>query len=377
MRTIHLSAIGVAGFVLIASAVVARADGGYTVTDLTPSGDINVYPIGGIGGGQIVGTGALSGGGADRPLLWTGPDHTLIDLIPSGYTFGDAYKTDGTHQVGIALSGRSQSTYDAFLWSGAAATGIKLTPDGYNNAFAVGLSGDTQIGWASPNGSDTDHALIWSGSAASAKDINPPGYNFSHALGIGGGQIVGVAGTVDTTNGHAVIWSGPSYSTLTDLHPPTGFLRSVAQATDGTHQVGVGEKNDADTAGHALLWSGTATSVVDLHPSGFLNSIAVGLLGDLQIGWGYATDGTQHALLWHGTAAGAVDLDRYLPSNLIQADALGIDAAGDIYGWAADSNGIGHAVFWTPVPEPAALPIVAGLALLIRSRHRRRPSRSS
>lgn len=131
--------------IIRASALAAGADGGYAITDLTPPG-YNIFPIGGIGGGQQVGTGSTSGN--DHPLLWRGSAASVVDLIPAGYAVGDAYSTDGTHQVGIALKG--QSTYHAYLWSGTAASAVDLTPNGYSNAFAVRLSGNTQIGWATP-----------------------------------------------------------------------------------------------------------------------------------------------------------------------------------------------------------------------------------
>ncbi len=63
---------------------------------------------------------------------------------------------------------------------------------------------------------------------------------------------------------------------------------------------------------HALLWSGTAASAVDLNPSGIDLVYAYGISGGQQVGSGYgsATGGIiYHALLWSGTAASAVDLN--------------------------------------------------------------------
>jgi len=61
-------------------------------------------------------------------------------------------------------------------------------------------------------------------------------------------------------------------------------------------------------------WGVTYTAI-DLTPSGFDNSFAYGISGTQQVGGGSgsATGGNQHALLWSGSAASFVDLN---PSGL-------------------------------------------------------------
>ena len=99
---------------------------------------------------------------------------------------------------------------------------------------------------------------------------------------------------------------------------------------------------------HALLWTGTAASAVDLNPSGFTDSVATGVAGGEQVGEGLTTDDVSHALLWTGTAASAVDLNAFLPSGFTNATATGIDESGDISGYDFGPNGV-HAVLWQPV----------------------------
>jgi hypothetical protein len=53
-----------------------------------------------------------------------------------------------------------------------------------------------------------------------------------------------------------------------------------------------------------------------------------------------------HARLWKGTADSAVDLHDLLPPGFTNSTAYSIDAAGNIYGLASDSNGVSHAVEW-------------------------------
>ena len=116
--------------------------------------------------------------------------------------------------------------------------------------------------------------------------------------------------------------------TFVDLHPD-GFGNSYAAATSGGQQVGWGTPGGSwqeppGTGTHALLWSGTADSVVDLHPSGFAEpkywSWAVGLSGGQEVGalslyvHSGPTPGErgdrEHAYAWSGSAASAEDLSR-------------------------------------------------------------------
>lgn len=92
------------------------------------------------------------------------------------------------------------------------------------------------------------------------------------------------------------------------LHPE-GFYESIAMGISGGQQVGRGW--NPDYYEHALLWSGTADSMVDLNPSGLDYSEAYGISGNQQVGRGHgsATGGQTHAVLWSGSAETWVDLN--------------------------------------------------------------------
>ena len=92
---------------------------------------------------------------------------------------------------------------------------------------------------------------------------------------------------------------------MVDLNPP-GFGYTYAFATDGTHQVGEGRSGGTEDA---LLWTGTATSVVDLKPVGAFNSAAFGTRDFYQVGTASTPLQPSHATLWKGSAASAVDLN--------------------------------------------------------------------
>ena len=205
-------------------------------------------------------------------------------------------------------------------------TVINLDPAGsavYYDSGAMATSGGQQVGDGELYPGHHHHALLWRGSADSVVDLNPPfGKTYasfgqmytSFAFAVCGGQQVGYGDDLVTLDRHALLWHGSAVSVV-DLHPH-GFAQSAAFGTNGEEQVGSGVTvggNIGDGPFHALLWRGTAASVVDLHPRGFASSEALGISGEEQVGKGLVAGGQNpigpfHALLWRGTAASVVDL---------------------------------------------------------------------
>ena len=143
----------------------------------------------------------------------------------------------------------------------------------------------------------------------------PSGWQGSLVYGVSGNQQVGT-GVAPDSNSHALLWEGTAASVV-DLTPGTiGW----ADATDGAQQVGF-------TRGGAALWAGTAASYVSLAPSAYGYSEAHAVWGGVQVGWGAAEAGTNNAdaLLWHGTASGYTVLKT-------GAKAFGI-SRGQVVGW--------------------------------------------
>jgi hypothetical protein len=61
-----------------------------------------------------------------------------------------------------------------------------------------------------------------------------------------------------------------------------------------------------------------------------------------QVGYGeIGATGPTHALLWNGTAESVVDLHGFLPPGFQTSKAQGIDTSGNIIGTAD-----GHAILW-------------------------------
>jgi len=131
----------------------------------------------------------------------------------------------------------------------------------------------------------------------------------------------------------------------------------------------VGSATDLKGVSHALLWTGTAGSAVDLNPLAFSSSASNGVAGGQQVGlastgigiWGVGRlgieFGTTRAIVWTGSAASAVNLHNFLPAYFNGSTAQAIDDAGNIAGAAVHLSPSRYgfpqvgwsAILWTPV----------------------------
>jgi hypothetical protein len=156
---------------------------------------------------------------------------------------------------------------------------------------------------------------------------------------IGGGEQVGVAFNLLE---RALLWRG-SASTLVDLQPD-GFTDSRAVATSGGVQVGSGSV-DYGYSRHALKWAGTASSVVDLDPTARWPeswSEALGISGDQIVGYRWTRDGSYRAVVW--TNNGVISLH---PSGFSYSSAQATDGTQQVgVGWKIDATGYNHALLW-------------------------------
>lgn len=139
---------------------------------------------------------------------------------------------------------------------------------------------------------------------------------------------------------HASLWSGTA-SSWVDLNPVDSTL-SLAHATSGSQQAGYAYINNV---GQASVWSGTAASWVSLHPAGATVSEAYDTTGTQQVG--YAAVGDKwHASLWSGTASSWVDLN---PASAEQSWA-GATTGSQQVGWAV-VGGVTRSSLWSGTAE--------------------------
>ena len=383
-------------FVLIVCAILltaprAGAALSYTAIDLGPGSA--AY---GVSGGEQVGEQTVLA--QPKAALWSGSAQSLVSLDPAqdNFLYSTATGVSNGQQVGYGASGQTGSigvlSAQALLWNGSAESAVILTPSGFQVSQGLGIFNGQEVGSAgNPQIAATPavtHAMLWSGSAASAVDLNPSWSVYSVAYGIDNGQQVGLASTTgSTTSAHAVLWTGSAASAV-DLNPGS-FASSQATAVSNGQQVGFASASDSPNfLSHAILWSGSASSAVDLNPSGFSASEALAISNGQEVGFG--TMGQENnALLWSGSAASVVDLQQFLPASLTSSEATGIDANGDIVGFALNpAMATQDAVIWVPQSVPQAIPLPAavwtGLTMLVliaaafrrRALHSRAPARS-
>lgn len=339
-----------AGSILFVSLALAGCGGDghharplYTPSAMSVPDGILSSAVYNAGGDSAVGFGLVAGNHS-HALVFPGPSHAGIDLQPSGFDSSLAAATDGNVVVGIAYNGQ---TGHAMRWDGTSSTPVDLNPSGYDGSVAAGIGGDLIVGDVTQG--TNSFAVVWTGSSNAPTFLPVPGYTQSNASAIVGDTIAG-NGEVGG-NSHALIWHGLS-SNPVDLHP-AGYTESFTTGTDGTHTVGTGEKTSVSRA-RPLLWTGDSNQAVDLTPSGYDGGGAERVLNGRIVGTIYKGT-TTHACVWDDNGAVFTDLHALL-SNLringqkLQADysaATGIDAQGNIYGYAIDSTkGGGYSIVW-------------------------------
>ena len=358
---------------------IASGSTRYNVVVLRTDADVH-----GIAMGQVVGQ-VQEGVNATHAFLWNGPSMGGTDLNPTGYDSSAVLATSGDQQVGVGRPSGVNSDH-ALLWNGSSTGVVDLNPVGSSlGSSAYGVWNNFQVGLvgAAVEGSVP---VVWHGNAKSMMTLPHSGYLNSGALGISNGQIIG-DGFLGSTS-HPLLWLSSTAAPL-DLAPTSGnYVWAGAVGIGGEQQVGHAEvagipmgfppvSNDTT---HAVLWTGSAASMVDLHPTtlpGAVNSWATATNGEQQVGYitGQQPDVgfTEQAVVWDGSAASVQLLP--LPSGYVASIPSGIDAQGDIAGVAIKPGpGAGHeidAVEWLPVPEPQSilLPLAAAFMLPRRSRN--------
>jgi hypothetical protein len=228
--------------------------------------------------------------------------------------------------------------------AGSVATGI--TDSGPFGTQTVGY-GDVD-----PYPNDEVHAVIfWANGQGTVEDLHPSqyGYQDSWAYGASGGRQVGV-GVNPNNETRALMWSG-SAASVVGPHPSifADCMSSSAQAISGTQVVGYGDVDcSLNEVQHAVLWLDVAASppnfAIDLHPVGFARSFAYDIEGGQQVGYGTVSGDIDRALLWSGSAASAVNLH---PSGFTRSFALGVSDGQQVGFGYVTYPGPYHALMWS------------------------------
>ena len=158
------------------------------------------------------------------------------------------------------------------------------------------------------------------------------------------GQIVGRAYTVDG-NQHAVFWRESKGSPV-ELATLGAFFANANAISDSGLIVGVSAASELSPP-HAVLWSNSTSSAIDLGSFGGWSEAHGVNAGGQIVGFAEAGGGYPHAAFWADSNSLVVDLD---PLGLA-SEAHAINASGQIVGNAFRNDTV-HAAFW---PDSSSL----------------------
>ena len=155
------------------------------------------------------------------------------------------------------------------------------------------------------------------------------------------GQVVGYGTSSNDNLSQAFLWTGAGSSINLN---PSGFRDSEAIGVNDGQQVGFGQLSVTPFDTHALLWSGTPGSAVDLNSPGFIYTQAYAVGGGQQVGVGGLSRSAYHALLWSGTAASTVDLN---PTGFTNTTAFGVGGGQQVGAGINLATNSGDALLWS------------------------------
>lgn len=297
-----------------------------------------------------------------------GVEWTVSVIHPAGALSSIANSVDETTIGGSGTY--SHATYGSLayplLWPKNGGPPTDMTPPGSVGGAIKDVAPGTQVGWywwpyQTPQGTGYHmHACVWHDTVASLKDIQTVGsleYGQAwatdgtvHVGGVFGDYPVQGAGVYwkqenkspakfgnvgvygifggeqfGASSNHAAKWSG-SADSLVDMHPSPATKSLIRDANLGL-QVGEAEIG----AYHAAAWGGSAEAFVDLNPPGSTSSRLYATQGGMQVGYALI-GGTSRASLWAGRASSHVDLHALLPPEYSSSRANGVhvDAFGTV-----------------------------------------------
>lgn len=256
----------------------------------------------------------------------------------------------------------------AAMWSGSADSIVLLHPKGWDNSQLLGLSLTDQVGWVNQS-RDFRLAARWQGTPESMVLLHPGGPYLGSWVNDTDGEVqVGQAAIGQI---RPALWRG-SRESFVDLTPP-GFSGGEVYGVANGQQVGWAGRQEGGQV-RPILWHGSPGAFVDLGP-GATGGVALATNGFEQVGW-VGSASAPRATVWSGNAESLLDLHQFLPVQFqgqgAFSRALGIDAEGNIIGYARDlqADRAGRAVMWSPVPEPGTVVGLATLLALLAARRR-------
>lgn len=211
------------------------------------------------------------------------------------------------------------------------------------------------------------------GSAASFVDLHP---SFAQSSSANAADGILQGGDILLSSGahRAVLWSGTAASMI-DITPGTALDEGMVRGMVPGQQAGWAATQFHSH--HAAIWSGSAASFVDLHPVGLAGiSELRATCGIAQAGYANTFQYGITAGVWYGTAQSFVPLAPFLPAGYHDSIATSVAIYDNLLyvgGYATSpATGNDEAVLWIgPVPAPGSFGVlVMGGVLAVRRRRR-------
>lgn len=334
---------------------------GYRVVDLGPDTLAE-----GFSHGQVVGATFLSAKNRRVATSWDFNGFPTF-LQPAFLARGSSQITasQGKLAIGSAFGDPSNPGNFAVVWEGNTAT-VLQAPNGMLSPTAYGTDGTNVVGLAYVPGTNDegqpilDHSepIVWNPRTGTSTSLSRSNNGFA-AAGVWGNQQVGWELTGNFAE--ARLWTGTANS-MVDLHPD-GFDVSQAVSTNGTTQVGtasvdvrLGEAHGGVRVRYdsAVIWHGTSQSV-EILPTPYTDTFAQAISGNTVVGYGQITTTRgvpidDRAMLWDGPFNNLVMLHDVLGKGWTDSRATAIDDDGNVAGWARFQNGVTHGIIWVRTP---------------------------
>ena len=228
-----------------------------------------------------------------------------------------------------------------FLW--AASAPVEIAAPGFKEMSIGrgGTSADQGAGTCRVRGNE--HALLLrrEDTKFNAIDLHPKAYESSRAMGCSERQQVGYGTPKGARVDVALLWSGSAESVV-ELRAGDPKLETTAYAIASGVQVGY---SGGPGRQRAMLWRGSSNSAVELHPKAAKLSECQGTDGSEQVGTASVNFMSNMPSLWHGSADSWIDLTpKKFPGGAAYACASGIQV-----GCVAldKDNQRHHAALWT------------------------------
>jgi hypothetical protein len=255
-------------------------------------------------------------------------------ILPfAGFRGAEARSIAGGKIAGFAYHESGEQDQRAVLWDAATGALSDVTPSGWHGEL-WGTDGLQHTGYGVNAGTlGFQHAFFWQ-AGGDVVDLHPLGYQVSFGYAVSGNQQVGVAYRQNSFQARPMLWAGSASSAL-DM-TPSGLPGGALVCTDGFAQAG-------GAGGMAGLWSGTPDSFFSLHPAGFSTSFVWNMRRGEQVGR-VSPDGLHiQAALWHGSAATFTSLH---PSGAFRSELFDTNGSTQVGQLRMTTTAPGSAAAW-------------------------------